>query len=98
MWPPRGFLVAKEKTRPDPPVPRSPWVFRGGVCLLLGFTILAMSDVAFASLAVDMTVPADTANQRYLAIAGVYAAGEVLIGLGFFLALFGFSRRPSPQA
>lgn len=57
-----------------------------------------MCDLAFASLAVDPNLLPDAANARYLAISAVFAAGEVLIGLGFFLALFGFSRRPAAQA
>lgn len=84
---------------PPPPPPPSPWIFRGGLLLLVGFTILAMSDLAFAGLAVDqINLSPDVANQRYLAISGVFATGEVLIGLGFFLALFGFSRRRPGQA
>jgi len=90
--------MAKDKAKADPPAPPSPWIFRGGFFLLIGFAVLAMCDLAFANLAVDPNLLPDAANARYLAISAVFAAGEVLIGLGFFLALFGFSRRPAAQA
>lgn len=95
--------MAREKGKGRPEGSRGPlfimnrWVLLGAALVLIGFTTLAVSDYAFASLIVE-DPPAEIANPRYLGIAAAYSAGEALIGVGFFLALFGFARQIGAQA
>lgn len=94
--------MARDKGKSAAPAPllfvMNRLVLFGALLVLVGFVTLALSDYAFASLAVDASLPAAVTNQRYLTISIVYAIGEVLIGVGFFLALYGFARQVARQA
>lgn len=96
--------MARDKGKGKPEASGTPlfivnrWVLFGAVLVLLGFVALAVSDYAFARLAIDSYLPIEVANERYLTIAAAYSTGEALIGIGFFLALFGFARQIAAQA